>query len=251
MPLFELNKNPSDLPPQIFDVANALIDRLRARRVAEITLPAATTGLRTSNLVRCYLQAHIRRCLVFVEAGAAELDADRPLAAELCTRAIYENVATICDFTDKLKPLCESLDYAGVNALVSKAAFSTRIPSFIAYHGDEVKAPQILNQIDKMSRRYPDYRQAYDHLSDIVHPNGLGAVVYFGKFVETGMRFEDAGDSNSAERARTSLILAAQMLLHVELALLLTEECLNKLDAAITTKNHPKKLMRGERRHLE
>jgi hypothetical protein len=35
MPLFELNKNPSDLPPQIFDVANALIDHLRARRVAE------------------------------------------------------------------------------------------------------------------------------------------------------------------------------------------------------------------------
>ncbi len=71
-----------------------------------------------------------RRCLTFVEAGVAEPDASRSLAAELCTRAIYESTATICDFTDKLKPLCEANDYAGVEALVSKAAFATRIPSF-------------------------------------------------------------------------------------------------------------------------
>ena len=204
----------------------------------QIVLPEPGTGLRVPNLVRCYLQAHVRRCLAFVEAGAAELDAGRPLAAELCTRAIYENAATICDFADKLKPLCEAADYSGVEVLVTKAAFATRIPSFIERQGEDVKAPQILNQIDKMKRRYPEYRTAYDHLSDIVHPNGLGAVVYFGKFTEPGvMSFFDAGASQSAERAYASLIVAVLLLLHVELALLQTDERLKQLSAD-TAKMH-------------
>ena len=88
-----------------------------------------------------------------------------------------------------------------------------------------------------MNRRYADYRKAYDHLSDIVHPNGLGAVVYFGTFSEEGVvRFDDAGNLGSAERARVSLILAVLMILHVELALLQTEERLNKLSADVSTR---------------
>ena len=237
MAVFDRNRTTADIPTEVIDVANAIVDRLQSRKRAEIVLPEPGTGLRVPNRVRCYLQAHVRRCLTFIEAGAAELEADRPLAAELCTRAIYENAATICDFADKLKPLCEAVDYGAVEALVTKAAFTTRIPSFIEAHGEEVKAPQILNQIDKMKRRYPDYRTAYDHLSDIVHPNGLGAVVYFGAFSEEGvMRFDDAGTSRSAERARSSLILAILMLLHVELALVQTEERLNKLSADMSEK---------------
>jgi len=237
MPLFDRIKTTPDIPPEVIDGANAIVERLQRRKVTEIILPEPSTGLRVPNRVRCYPQAHIRRCLTFIEAGAAELDANRPLAAELSTRAIYENAATICDFTDKLKPLCEAVDYAGVEALVTKAAFTTRIPAFIEEYGEEVKAPQILNQIDKMNRRYPDYRTAYDHLSDIVHPNGLGAVVYFGTFSENGvMRFDDAGVSKSQERARSSLILAVLMLLHVELALIQTEERLKKLSADMTAK---------------
>jgi hypothetical protein len=84
-----------------------------------------------------------------------------------------------------------------------------------------------------MIRRAPTYRDAYDHLSDIVHPNALGALIYFGQLNETGtiMSFEDAGTTSSAERARVSLILAVLTLVHVELAFLRTEEWLPNLDA--------------------
>jgi len=136
MAVFDRNRTTADIPTEVIDVANAIVGRLQSRKLAEIVLPVPGTGLRVPNRVRCYLQAHIRRCLTFIEAGAAELKADRPIAAELCTRAIYENAATICDFTDKLKPLCEAVDYAGVEELVTKAAFTTRIPSFIETHGD-------------------------------------------------------------------------------------------------------------------
>jgi hypothetical protein len=230
MPLFDRNKIPPDIPLEVLDGANTIIECLQRRKVVEIVLGEPGTGLRVPNLVRCYLQAHVRRCLTFIEAGAAELDANRSIAAALCTRAIYENAATICDFADKLKALCEANDYAGVEALVKKAAFATRIPSIVEQHGEEVKAPQILNQIDKMNRRYPDFRTAYDHLSDIVHPNGLGAVVYFGTFAGPGvMRFDEGGSLKSGERARSSFILAVLALLHVELALIQTEKGLKKL----------------------
>ena len=144
-------------------------------------------------------------------------------------------MATICDFADKLKPLCETTDYEGVERHVSKAAFSTRITSFIAAHGDEVKAPQILNQIDAMVKRYPDYREAYDHLSDIVHPNGLGAVVYFSTLQDGVSRFVD--DAVTPERARTSLICATLLLLYVELTFIQTEERLKKLSTDVAAKN--------------
>lgn len=149
MPLFDRNKPSGEITSEIIDEANSVVERLWALRVTQIALPEPVTGLRAPNLVRCYLQAHLRRCLMFLQAGAAAMEAGRPLATELCTRAIYENIATICDFTDKLKPLCESIDYLGVEQLVTKATFVTRIPSFITRHGDDVKAPQILNQIDK------------------------------------------------------------------------------------------------------
>jgi hypothetical protein len=142
---------------------------------------------------------------------------------------VYENVATICDFTDRLKPLCEFVDYSGVEQLVTTAAFATRIPSFIAKHGEDAKAPQILNQVDKMNKRYPNFREAYDHLSDIVHPNGLGAVAYFATIGDGFARFADAG--NNPDRARVSLILSALLMLHVELALIQTEQRLQKLSA--------------------
>jgi hypothetical protein len=230
MPLFDRDKASGEIGSEIIDDANAVVERLRALRVTQIVLPKPDTGLKVPNLVRCYLQAHLRRCLMFLEAGAAELEAGRPLATELCTRALYENIATICDFTDKLKPLCESVDYSGVEQLVTKAAFVTRIPSFI----DDVKAPQILNQIDKMDKRYPNFREAYDHLSDIVHPNGMGAVVYFSTIGDGYVTFRDCG--NMPDRARSSLIIATLLLLHVELALSETEHRLQKLSADVITR---------------
>jgi hypothetical protein len=231
MPLFDRNRPFREITPEVIDEANLLVDRLRARLISDIILPEPSTGLRVPNLVRCYLQAHLRRCLMFLEAGAAESAAGRPLATELCTRAVYENVATICDFSDKVKALCEAVDYSGVEQLVTKAAFTTRIPSFIAQHGEDAKAPQILNQVDKMDKRYPNFRTAYDHLSDIVHPNGLGAVVYFATFGDGLARFADAG--NDPNRARVSLIAAALIMLHVELALIQTEQRLQKLSAEV------------------
>ena len=231
MPLFDRDHTLPDISADMIDTVNFVYERLKSRKVAEIVLAEPESGLTVPNLVRTYLQAHLRRCLTFVEGGLAEIAAGRPLMAEMCSRALYENVATICDFADKLKPLCEAVDYEGVKDHVSNAAFVTRIPSFLAAHGHDVKAPHILKLVDAMKKRYPDYRTTYDHLSDIVHPNGLGAVIYFTK-VELGItRFVD--DALTPDRSLASLICAALLLLFVEVAFTETEERLAKLSADV------------------
>jgi hypothetical protein len=232
MALFDESHLPPEMSLELLHGVNAIIARLRGKLVKEIVLPE---GLRVPNLVRGYLQAHLRRMLTFLDGGLAEYVAGRPLMTDLATRAIYENVASLCDFVDKLKPLCEAVDYAGIGEHVTKAAFVTRIPSFLEISkGEDRKAPNILNQIDRMMKRYSAFREAYDHLSDIVHPNGLGAVVYFAKMPGDGLiSFVD--DAVTPERAIHSLFVAAFLLAFVEIEMDAAETALKKVIEAITS----------------
>lgn len=220
------------MPVELLDGVNAVIAGLRSRLVKEIILPEGPLGLRVPNLVRGYIQAHLRRMLTFLDGGHAEYLAGRPLMTELATRAIYENVAYLCDFTDKLKPLCEAVDYDGIEKHVRTAAFITRVPSFLNSYGEDLKATNIVTQIDKMAKRYSDYREVYDHLSDIVHPNGLGALVYFAKMPGDLISFVD--DAVTPERAMHSLFLAAFLLIFVEVELIAAEKALQEVAAVVT-----------------
>jgi hypothetical protein len=191
MPVFDKSQVPPEFPLEIVDAVNAVIERLRGRLVQELVLPERLLGLRVPNLVRGYLQAHLRRILAFLDGGYAEYLAGRPIMTEVATRAIYENVATVCDFIEKLKPLCEAVNYDGIEGHARKAAFATRVPSILDKHGEDWKAPNILGQIDRMVKRVPTFREAYDHLSDIVHSNGLGALIYFATLPGDKISFAD------------------------------------------------------------
>src|SRR5258708_5629546 len=115
MPTFDKSQCPPETPQDIFDATNELIGRLRAKLVKEIPFPEPPTGIRIFNKVRGYHQAHLRRILTFLDGGLAEYAAGRPLMTELATRAIYENVANLCDFTETLKQLCNELDFDGID----------------------------------------------------------------------------------------------------------------------------------------
>jgi hypothetical protein len=215
-----------ELTPEIVDQVNDLLERLRTFLVPRIVLADPITGSRIPNLVRSYIQAHLRRCLLFVDAGVAELNSGRSLVTEFCSRALYEGIATICHFVDEIKPLCDAGDYAAVEQYVSKAAFATRLPSILERHAEN-KSPNILSLIDKMTKRAADFRKSYDHLSDIVHPNGMGAIVYFATITSGVISFSDEG--NNPARARTSLFTISLLLALVELAIVDLEQALRKL----------------------
>jgi hypothetical protein len=227
MSLFDKSQAPPECPDDLLKAINDLIDRLRMRLVDKITLPSPPYGFRIPNMTRGYIQAHLRRLIMFLDGGYAEFVAGRPLMTEMASRAIYENVANFFDFARKLKPLCEAGKYKDVEALVSKAAFVTRVPSILQEHGVELSAPQILNQIDRMTKQWPTFRDAYDRLSDIVHPNGLGAIVYFATIKDEDMNFHPTG--LAPERPVHSLFLAAILLASVEVEIAEMEAALTKL----------------------
>ncbi|MGY4458293.1 hypothetical protein [Bradyrhizobium sp. LB13.1] len=200
------------MPGSLLSLTNQAIERLQAKLLDTMVIGSPPKGLYAPALARCFIQAHLRRMLMFVEGGVAEFRAGRPLMTEMATRAIYENVAAFCDYSTKLQALCEAGDYAGLADLTNKYAFATRLPAFLE-EGPEYKAPQILGQIDKMNKKVETYREAYDHLCEIVHPNGLGAVVYFGKHEGQVLTFYPQGAI--PERAMESLTGAAVLFLTV------------------------------------
>jgi hypothetical protein len=51
---------------------------------------------------RIFFQGHIRRCLMFIEGGNEAHLSGRDLVSITCARAIYETVACVFDFCEKL-----------------------------------------------------------------------------------------------------------------------------------------------------
>jgi hypothetical protein len=132
-----------------------------------------------------------------------------------CARANLENVAAFCDFASSLIPLLDAGDHNAILELIDARAFSTRIPSFIQEHGERISARNILTQINKMNKKYEQFRKVYDQLSDFVHPNGLGAVVHFVS-IDNGMaKFHDLGKNQY--QALSELIASGFMLAYMEI----------------------------------
>jgi hypothetical protein len=215
MPLFDPNIIPAECGnPEYIAAVNTFIDQFRERRVPFLSVAGAA---RTANLVRCYIQSHIRRCIEYIEAGHSEFYAGRCLVTYACARANFENIAAFCDFGSSLIPLLEAGDHKGIREFVETRALSTRIPSFIQEHGETLSARNILTQIDKMNQKYEQFRTAYDHLSDFVHPNGLGAVVHFMSIDDGMATFHDFG--KNPHEALSELIASGFLLGYMEIAI--------------------------------
>jgi hypothetical protein len=204
-PLFDGAK----IPPEVLSPAgvahvNKIIEDLRGRLVDSIQLAEPASGFRLSNMVRSYTQAHLRRSLMFIEAAHDEFFAGRGMVALSCVRSIFENVAVYCDFERQLQPLLTAGDIAKfeegdieeIHEFVRSKAFATR-KAHLIQHADttSVSATNILTLIDKMKPLRESYRDDYDHLCELAHPNALGAVVYFQSLDDRTdtLRYSDRG----------------------------------------------------------
>lgn len=154
--------------------------------------------------------------------------------ANILIKSSIDGCWAYCSFrrSSTLRLVCDANDFQGIDDLVMKAAFVTRIPAVIEKQGEDSKAPNILGQIDKMVKRVPTFRDSYDHLSDVVHPNGLGAVIYFSQ-VKYGM-ITFANDAVNPRRSIELLYLSAVQLAFVEAGLGEIDERLPKVSAAFT-----------------
>jgi hypothetical protein len=230
---FDPAKTPYSLSPVLVEAANQAVGQLRARKVSSIVIKEPPTGYRLSNLVRMYTQAYIRRCLTFVDGGMAEHEADRFLLTEQCSRSIYETVASYYDFSRKLMKLLENPNHQELHDFIIARTFATRVPAFLATHGEAIKAPNVLTQLEKLSKNTPNVMEAYERLCDIVHPNGMGAAIYFSKIDETDTaHFTDGG--NDSDRTYSSFVMACARLLYFNRCIDELEPLLVELTASAT-----------------
>jgi hypothetical protein len=198
--MFARSNVPPETSEELIAGLNASIVRLRSMLVNSVQIAGPHSGPWYRNLIQIYIQAHLRRLLSFLDAGHEELHKDRPLVTHMCARAIYETVACFRDFVVQVLPLIDAEDIDNLDNFLRTRIFATRVPSLLA-NDSSVSATNILSQIDKLGKDQPRAREAYDHLSDIVHPNALGSVIYFSELSSDGlMTFPSVTSAKSGAR---------------------------------------------------
>lgn len=234
MPTFDPDKRPYSLSPESIAFANRAVDFIRSRTLTSIPM-SEPNGFRMGNKIQIFLQAHLRRCLAFVDGGLAEYHAKRPIITDQCTRAIYENIAALDDFVQKLRTMILGNDFQAIDNHLQKAAFGTRVTKWL----ELPDAQQSINIMTQLKKILNDSEwNAYETLCDVVHPNGLGAVVYFVRVNDDVATIFDAGID--VEKAYASLVLACSKLLLVQHVIELLDILLPALSEAFDRLRPPK-----------
>jgi hypothetical protein len=217
MALFEVSKfSDVDIPRALLVEANSGIDKLRARLVDTIDQSCPIPNVVVRSQVQAFFQGQIRRGLMF--NGYDACLAGRGLVAYTCARAIYETFACVMDFCDKLTDHIAEGDFEKTGAFIHARQFAARMKDFaskevIVKEIIDNTAINILTQIDRVSKHFPGFREDYDYLSEMTHPNGGGAMNYFWESGDGIMKFSNAVDQ---ERVMRSLVKAGYLLARME-----------------------------------
>jgi hypothetical protein len=196
---------------------NAVHARLSARMVDHIKIPESGSGFRASNLIRVYLQAHMRRMLQLVEAAFVEFFDGRGVAAILCARGLYEGLATVTDFERELMPLIQGGDIQKIFAFTIEKAHATKLQHLADMVGNpNVLAKNVLTMVGKLKVIRENVPEEYNLLSEIAHPNGMGTVGFFANMrnTEDVAYFSDSGPDVHDDLQW--IIVAASFLTHFE-----------------------------------
>ena len=137
-------------------------------------------------MVTTTLQAHISRSLSFIGAGLREYYAGHTIVTSSCARSLLEDAAVLYYFATRLDQLLEFGNVDDIDDFIFSRCFSSKRPEKFELFGRETSATNVLTYIDRMVKLNPGYRQVYDDLSEVVHPNGTGIVFFYAQFVKEG-----------------------------------------------------------------
>jgi hypothetical protein len=199
------------------DRLNAAHDRLSARKVDRLAIPEPGSGFRASNLIRVYLQSHLRRMLQLTEAAFNEFWDGRGVPAILCARGLYEGLATVTDFEKELKVLLTAGNIQAVFQFTKEKSHSTKKMDWITRLGNpNVTAKNVVTMVAKLANIRANVPEEYDFLSEIAHPNGVGAVGFFADMRDPNdiAVFDDSGPDVHADLQW--IIIAASFLVQFE-----------------------------------
>lgn len=195
--MFEQSRmNPDDVMYGHVADINTAIANVRSHLKPEIKLDDGNGILTVFVDAERYLQAHIRRALMFLDGGKHALDGGYSLVALTCARSIYECTACIYDFCERFFDLVAAKDFESASRLVHERSLAIKFDEFRPESDHYNFKPQsILTYIDRLGDEVPGARRTYEQLSEAVHPNAFGAILYF-EAVDNGVaRYADNPDT--------------------------------------------------------
>jgi len=184
------------------DRLNAVHARLTVRLVDQIKIPEPGSGFRASNLIRVYLQAHLRRMLQLVEGAFVEFFDGRGVVAIMCARGLYEGLATVTDFERELMPLIRGGDLRKVFQFTKEKAHATKLKHLAEkLDNPNVLAKNVVTMVGKLKEIRENVPKEYDFLSEIAHPNSIGVINFFADMrnAEDVAYFSESGPDARAD----------------------------------------------------
>jgi hypothetical protein len=241
MPLFSSSRlSNSGISGDLISEANQGIVKLRARLVEEITT-SAIPDWHIRSQTKVFFQCHIRRCLMFIEGGHEAYLSGRGLISSMCARAIYETVACVMDFCDKLHEHLNENNFEKTAGFIHVRLFATRSKDLLESTNEfDYNAPNVLTQIDRFSKQFPGVRD-YDQLCEILHPNSLGALLHFsdGEELDEYTYVTRFSNDLNARSSIESLVLAGALLTLMDKGISVTERRLDEHSFHPTARSQP------------
>jgi len=166
------------------DSINQSVNRVRSALKDQVDMDPLDEISMIRGQAEIFFQAHLRRALAFLDGGKYALDAGHGLVALTAIRCLYESAACIHDFCNHVIKLIDAGNVPDAVRLAHQRSLAQRFE--VKEKNTEMydyTAVNILKQIDALDKVVPQARRDYDQLSEFVHPNAHGSVLYF---IQTG-----------------------------------------------------------------
>jgi hypothetical protein len=185
------------------DETNIVVDRIRSLLVDRIETRDPTLGVSVAAYAGSYFQSHMRRALEFLDGGVAAYQNGQALVAATCARSVLESVVAVHDFSRRLIEILDEGDMPKALKFITGQAFATKLKHLHDEDGSNI-ATNILTQIKKLAKEFPELPVIYDQISELTHPNGLGAVGYFSDLDSDDgvIRFSNPTEKHQAQIVR-------------------------------------------------
>lgn len=134
--------------------------------------------------VHSFLEIMNLRMLDFCEATDLLLKSNNVIPALSTLRVLFENIAISNRISIAVSKSIESNKLQeNFDDLISKINLGTR-------YNDDLPAINILTQIEKLAKKYPDIEKFYEALSEFVHPNWDGVQGSYSELIENQAKTE-------------------------------------------------------------
>jgi hypothetical protein len=184
-PMFDKTQIPPDTAMfEHIDAINQSINRVRSALKDNVEMDPLDDVSMVRGQAEIFFQSHLRRALAFLDGGKHALDAGYGLLALTAIRCLYESAACIHDFCNHVIKLVDAGNVPDAVRLAHQRSLAQRFEVKAENTDDyDYTAVNILKQIDALNKVVPQARRDYDQLSEFVHPNAHGSVLYF---IQTG-----------------------------------------------------------------